>query len=115
MEPSKETLVVKGYDLLKHTLPMLNRLPRSQKFTLGDRLQNHLSDVMEGLIEAYYLPTAEKKAVLQKVNVRLEMLRHYYRLAYESGFYSSLVLKDYAERVDEIGRMVGGWIKSLRP
>lgn len=92
---------------------MLEGLPRSQKFTLGDRIQNHLSDLLEMLIEAYFLPASEKRPILLRVNIRLEMLRHYYRLAYERGHYNSLRFKDFAERLDEIGRMVGGWVKSL--
>lgn len=92
---------------------MLEGLPRSQKFTLGDRIQNHLSDMLEMLIEAYYLPATEKRAVLIRVNLRLEILRHFYRLAYERGHYNSLRYKDFAQRLDEIGRMVGGWLKSL--
>jgi hypothetical protein len=113
MENSKETVTAKAYDLLKHSLPMLDGLPRSQKFTLGDRIQNHLSDLLEMLIEAYFLPAGEKRPVLLRANICLEMLRHYYRLAYERGHYNSLWFKDFAERLDEIGRMTGGWLKSL--
>jgi hypothetical protein len=114
MEHSKDTVVAKAYDLLKICLPMLEGLPRSQKFTLGDRIQNHLSDLLEMLTEAYYIPPAEKRPILQKVNIRLDVLRHYFHLCYERGHYNSLKYKDYAQRIDEIGRMVGGWLKSLR-
>ncbi|MCK6695448.1 MAG: four helix bundle protein [Thermoanaerobaculia bacterium] len=69
---------------------------------------------MELLIEAYFLPPDEKKPVLNRVNIQLETLRHYYRLVYECGHYNSLRYKDYSERIDEIGRMVGGWLKSLK-
>jgi len=113
MEVTKETVAAKAYDLLKYTLPVLEGLPRSQKFTLGDRIQNHLSDVMEMLIEAYYLPTHEKRPLLLRVNTRLDMLRHYFRLGFERGHYNSLRYNDFAQRTDEIGRMVGGWLKSL--
>lgn len=92
---------------------MLEGLPRSQKFTLGDRIQNHLSDLLEMLIGAYYLPAAEKRPVLLRVNLRLEILRHFYRLAYEGGHYNSLRYKEFAESIDDIGRSVGGWMKSL--
>jgi len=30
------------------------------------------------------------------------------------GLHSSLKYKDFAERLDEIGRMTGGWLKSLK-
>ncbi len=113
MEISKDTIAAKAYDLLKYALPILEGLPRSQKFTLGDRIQNHLSDLLEAIISAYYLPAQEKRPLLLQANLRLEILRYYFRLGYERGYYNSLRYKDFAERIDEIGRMIGGWIKSL--
>ncbi|MBK8565779.1 MAG: four helix bundle protein [Saprospiraceae bacterium] len=44
----------------------------------------------------------------------LEILRHYFRLCYDLGLYNSLRYKDFAERLDEIGRMVGGWLRWLK-
>jgi hypothetical protein len=114
MEHTKEIITEKAYDLLKISLPILEGLPRSQKFTLGDRIQNHLNDLLEILIKAYYAPATEKKQLLTQVNVRLEILRYYYRLGYERGHYSSLKYHDFAQKTDEIGRMTGGWLKSLR-
>ena len=90
-----------------------NKFPRSQRFSLGDRIQNQLSDLLELYIAAYYLPTAQKKAILQKANIKLEVLRHYYRLSYELGFYPFSKYQQFAEALHEIGKMTGGWIKSL--
>ncbi|MBN8680171.1 MAG: diversity-generating retroelement protein Avd [Chitinophagales bacterium] len=114
MENTKETIVARAYDLLKHSLPIIEGFPRSQKFTLGDRLQNHLSDLLEMIIEAYYLPAAEKRPALQKVNIKLEQLRYFFRLAFDRGHYNSIRYNEFAQRIDEIGRMVGGWLKSLK-
>ncbi len=48
------------------------------------------------------------------VNIRLEILRQYFRLCYDLRLYNSLKYKDFAERLDEIGHMTGGWLKSLK-
>lgn len=114
MQDAKETIVSHAFDLLKVAIPLLNTFPRTYKFTLGDRLQNHLTDLLETLIEAVYLPAAEKKPLLQKLNIRLEKIRYLFRLGYELGLYTSLKYNEFARRVDEIGRMLGGWIKSLQ-
>ena len=92
---------------------MLNKLPRNQKFTLGDRIQNQLSDMLELYINAYYLPKAEKKAALDKANISLEITRHYFRLCYDLGLFNSIKYHDFAKKLNEIGKMTGGWIKSL--
>ena len=49
-----------------------------------------------------------------RVNITLEKLRHYFRLGYELGFYNSVRYQEFAQQIDEIGRMTGGWIKSLK-
>ncbi len=112
-ESPKETIVARAYDLLKAAIPVLNALPRNYKFTLGDRLQNHLCDLLESLIEAVYLPPAEKKPVLRQVNLRLEKIRFLFRLGYDLGLYHSPVYQRFVAQVDEIGRMTGGWLKTL--
>lgn len=109
-----DTILLKTYDLLKAAVPMINRLPRNQKFTFGDRLQNHLSDLLEDLIEALYRPAEEKRAILQTVNLRLEKIRFFFRLGHDLGLYDTNTWLAFAKRVDEIGRMTGGWLKSLK-
>ena len=113
MEQS-EPILQKVYILLKDTIPVLNKFPRSQKFTLGDRIQNQLSDLLELYIRAYYQPAAEKRSILKQANISLEILRHYFRLGYDLGLYSSTKYRHFASRLNEIGRMTGGWIKSLK-
>lgn len=109
-----ETILLKAYELLKTAVPMINRLPRNQKFTFGDRLQNHLSDLLEDLIEAHYSPPAEKKPILQAVNLRLEKIRFFFRLGADLGLYDKDTWLNFVKRVDEIGRMTGGWLRSLK-
>lgn len=110
---SKESIISKAYDLLKYSIPMLNKFPRDFKYTLGDRIQNMQAELLELLIEAYYQPPALKRDTLARVNILLEKLRHFYRLGYDLGLYTSLRYQDFAERLNEIGRMTGGWLKSL--
>ena len=110
---SKDTIIAKAYDLLKYSTPFIAKFPRGHKFTLGDRLQNLLAELLEMMIEAYYLPPAQKRPLLLKANIHLEKTRYFFRLGYDLGLYDSLRYKDFAERVNEIGRMCGGWLKSL--
>jgi 23S rRNA-intervening sequence protein len=113
MSLPKDAIVLKAYELLKTSIPMLNNLPRSAKFTLGERIQDHLADLLETYIKAYYLPAAEKRPLLNQANVTLEMLRYYFRLGYDLGHYNSLRYQEFVEKLQEIGKMTGGWLKSL--
>lgn len=114
MPESNSSIITKAYEFLKFAIPLLNKLPRSQKFTFGDRIQNFLSELLELLVEAYYAPKQDKLALLTKVNICLEKLRYYFRLGYELGYYNSSRYKELATLTNEIGKMTGGWINSLK-
>jgi hypothetical protein len=74
-------IIQKTYDLIKWYVPILNRLPRKHKFTLGDRIIAGLYDLLEGLILARY--TQEKLAQLELLNAKLDILRHQTRLLFD--------------------------------
>jgi hypothetical protein len=61
--------------------PTLEKFPRGQKFTLGDRIQNLALDVLEALIEATY--TRDRAQHLRRANLGIEKLRFLLRLAAE--------------------------------
>lgn len=113
MKSNDAPIVQKSYDLLKESITVVNKFPRSQKFTLGDRIQNKLTDLLDIYIRALYAPKPAKKSLLTEANIQLEMLRHYYRLAYDLGLFHSIKYQFFAEYLLEIGRMTGAWIKFL--
>lgn len=113
MDTNKESIINKAYELLKECIPILNRLPRSQKFTFGDRVQNRISDLLETYIEAYYAARKDKLPLLKKANLHLEILRHYLRLGFDLGLYPSSTYTHLTKKLQEIGKMTGGWIKAL--
>ena len=46
---SELPILQKTCDLIKWYVPILSRLPREHKFSLGDRLTNNLYALLEGL------------------------------------------------------------------
>ena len=62
----------KTYQFLLWLIPAVEKLPKSQKFLLGDRIQNLALDVQENLIEATY--SKNPATHLAAANLRLEKL-----------------------------------------
>lgn len=63
---------------LQWLIPTLDKLPRSQKFLLGDRMQGTALDVLERLIEATYSKAREQH--LGAANLGIEKLRFLFRI-----------------------------------
>jgi len=93
-------------------IPTLDKLPRSQKFLLGDRIQATALDVFERLIEATYSKARERP--LSDANLGLEKLRFLFRVCAELHYLDLRRYEHAARMLDEIGRMVGGWMKANR-
>lgn len=106
------SVIQKTYDCIKWYLPIIERLPKIHKFTLGDRIISQLYDLLEGLIQAKY---ARKKLYqLESANTQLDVLRYQTRLLLDFEFIS-VKRYEYANKlIDEIGTELGGWIKKQR-
>ena len=103
------SIVQKAYDLIKWCVPILNRLPKNHKFTLGDRITNKLYDLLEGLIEAKY---AKKKLVqLECLNTQLNILRYQTRLLLDFELISLKRYEYASQLINDIGVELGAWIK----
>ena len=77
--PKEVDAVTKLYDFLLWMIPKIEKFPRSQKFVLGDRIENLMLDILELLIEAAY--SRKKQQMLRDANLKLEKLRYLIRLS----------------------------------
>ncbi|MEA3411591.1 MAG: diversity-generating retroelement protein Avd [Pseudomonadota bacterium] len=110
MSDSTPQAVQACHQLLLWMIPQLDRFPRARRFTVGDRLETSLLEVLELLVEASY--SRDKRAALRRANLRLETARHLWRLAHELQDLSTRRYAHGAALFDDLGRQVGGWLRS---
>lgn len=103
------TILTKLHDMAKYAYPALAQFPKSEKFAIVVDIKRCMNTVMEKAIEAS--KQYHKKTTLQEMDVELEKLRHYLRLSHELGFLPPKKYEILSRMTDEIGRMLGGWIK----
>ncbi|GMU38972.1 MAG: diversity-generating retroelement protein Avd [Phycisphaerae bacterium] len=107
-------VVDRTYEFLKWYLGRLEKFPRSHRYGLGQRVETTLYALFEGLIRACYAPAGGKAGELSEVNLKLEILRMHSRLANELTLLPHKSYEYASREIDEIGRMVGGWLKQQR-
>jgi hypothetical protein len=95
------------------TLDRTARLPKNVRFTFGQRLDNLTLDALILVTRAVFSPRPEKAPLLRELNLLLEQLRVLWRLVQDRGWISQQQLLYANGRLDEIGRMTGGWLNSL--
>ena len=106
------SIIQKTFDVIKWYVPILNRLPKTHKFTLGERIINGLYDLLEGLIKARY--AKKKLAQLELLNTQLDILRCQTRLLLDFQLISVKRYEYVIKLIDDIGIELGGWIKQQR-
>lgn len=105
-------VVQKTYDFVKWYVPILNRLPRSHKFTLGERMVNQLYELLEGLVKARY--SRQKLSLLESLNDKLDVLRYQTRLLHDFELISLKRYQYISEQLRAIGVELGAWIKQQK-
>jgi hypothetical protein len=104
-------IFTRTYDLLRWLIPMTIKFPRSQRFVLAEAVQRTALRFHERIIEAAH--AAEPLPVLHQADVDLTKLRVYLRLCCDLKLMSTGQYGHAAKMVDETGRLLGGWIKSV--
>lgn len=105
-------ILKKSYELYQTFHGYRRLIPKSERFTVYERSENLIVDVIEFFLEAGYTKGSQKVVLLEKASVKLNTLRFFIRLMKET---KSLDIKKYTilqEIIDEIGRMLGGWLRS---
>jgi len=102
-------IIQKTYDLIKWYIPILNRLPRYHKFTLGERMITGLYDLLDSLIIARY--AKQKLTILEPLNSKLDILRYQTRLLQDFNLINTKRYEYAQEFLNKIGSDLGGWIK----
>jgi hypothetical protein len=105
-------VIHKMYQLTLTYTQRVTDFPRDKRFVLGDRILKNCYDLLEGLIEARYL--SRRVPVLHQSNLRLEKLRFQTRLCRDLKIISIKQYGIICETMEEIGRMIGGWMKASR-
>lgn len=102
----------KVYDMMKYAYPALQQFPKSEKMALAADIKRCMNNLLGLVIEAdkkYY-----KKTTLQMIDVELEKIKIYVRLSRDLGFLPMKKYEYWSGLLAEIGKMLGGWIKSVK-
>jgi hypothetical protein len=105
-------IFTRTYDLLRWLVPATLKFPRQERFVLAEQVQRTAFRFQEEILEAGFVtpPVGE----LARADVTLAKLRLYLRLCHDLDLLGHGQYEHVSRMVDEIGRLLGGWRKSLQ-
>ncbi len=133
MAATESPIFARSYDLLRWLIPLTIKFPRQQRFVLAEATQQCALRLHERLIEASHAASATRRSqparensglaeepphsnpltALTQADIELDKLRHYLRLCHDLDLILIGQYEHGATQLAEIGRLLGGWRKSL--
>ena len=98
--------------MMAYAYPALAQFPKVEKPSLAADIRASIRALLRLVIvcnKKYY-----KKTTLQELDVELDLLRSCVRVAFNLHCLSPKKYEVWSKMNDEIGRMIGGWIKSQK-
>ena len=112
---SRPPLLTLMREVLGWTMDRTADIPKSQRFTFGQRLDGLTLDAVLLVQRAAVTGDRKEKARhLSELSVRLELLNLLWELTQERRWISQQQLAFVTGKLGEAGRMTGGWLKQAR-
>ncbi len=104
----------KIYDMYKDFYNLRLSVPKQDRYTLWQKCESILIEVLEGILFASQQTKLEKLPTLEKTSIKLNFLKVCIRLMKDIKAIDAKKYVIIEANLDEIGRMLGGWIKSTK-
>ncbi|MBN2494268.1 MAG: diversity-generating retroelement protein Avd [Deltaproteobacteria bacterium] len=111
MSDPSAPLFTRTYDLVLWLSERTESFPRSQRFGLAARIMAQAHGALESITLA--LRGFDREDNVERADAALALLWVYLRLACDRKLVRRRQLGFAIERIEELGRMVGGWKKRL--
>ena len=102
----------KSYDFSKWLLGHTNKFPKSHRFSVAVRLENGILEFIRQISIANH--RQKKLPLLHIADEELIVLRINLRISHDLKFINTKSYEYAIKQLEEIGKMLGGWIKSQK-
>ena len=87
--------------------------PKKSRYTLGDKIDRYFLEILELLHIATYQKPVDKIITLTKTIIRLDSLKFFLQLSWETKLLDTNKYVNLSELLHELGKIIGGWKKGL--
>ncbi len=104
----------KTYDMDKTFYAYRADVPKQDRYTIWQKCETLMIEVLDAILLAGQTAKAEKLPILEGASLKLNSLRVFIRLMCDVKAIDNKKYLALESGVDEIGRMLGGWIKASK-
>jgi hypothetical protein len=106
-------IIEKLYAVYKQLVVCNTKLEKAHRYSLGESTEKSVLEILELLFFAQNAPKTHKTAYLIRAQALIDVLRIKLRLYLELKLVNETKVFQMQANLEETGRMLGGWTKSL--
>lgn len=88
-------------------------IPKTARYAIGNRIENKFLDLLEISYTTYFSSKDNKVEKISECIFTLDIIKFLISIAWEAKLISHGQYGEIAMKLDEVGKMLGGWKKSL--
>lgn len=101
------------FDLLRDYHAVRIKFPKTEKFTLGERIEETLLAIIIAIVDAGHAKKDWKMPHLELALAKTDLAKILFRLGFELRIMNEKQYLDFEERLQRTAQMLGGWKRSL--
>jgi len=116
MEKNKDDrliIIVKIEKYIEYMLTILLKLPRTEKFSIGTEIKTSMYEMLKNILLASKIDKSKRLQIYNIVDSQIYYQRICIRIMYNQKWIDEKKYKYNNELLSEIGKILGGLIKSL--
>ena len=110
----KEELIIyqKYTELINYAYALLVKYPKSEKFAMVSEIRKNMFNTLQNvLLISHDFDSSTKLKILNELDALIGMHKFYIRFSYNQRYINSSNYMEWSKRINEIGKMIGGWYK----
>lgn len=107
------TIIPKIEKYIEYMLTILLKLPRTEKFSIGTEIKTSMYEMLKNILLASKIDKNKRLELYNIVDAQIYYQRICIRIMYNNKWIDMQKYKYSNELLNEIGRILGGLIKSL--
>jgi len=111
---SEVPLFQKIYDFYKLFYLYIDHFPKKSREVLGQKIEQTILELLEAVSQASYTSPSEKIKDLKLASTKLDFLKILIRLTHELKIIDQKKYLSLETSLQEMGKMLGGWLRSLK-
>lgn len=110
---SKLLIYQKYVDLIDYGYNLLIKYPKIEKYALVSQMRNSMYQALKYILYANKIANKYNRLdILNKLDAEIAIQSYFVRFSYKNKYISHNNYYEWSKRLDEIGKILGGWIKS---